>query len=85
MKSKRTLTDDQLNTLVADLQGTCDTLSERLPEGVEEDELTPDDLAALDEQIMCCDTCGWWVEMCEISEDGNCDDCQQELDEDGNS
>ncbi len=53
-----------------DLLGT----SEALPDEVLEDQ----DLAEfLDDLIMLCDTCGWWVETSEMDDDQNCEDCQE--------
>lgn len=30
---------------------------------------------ALDDLVMCCWSCGWWVESYEIDDDGDCEDC----------
>ena len=32
----------------------------------------------VDEQIMCCSSCGWWVDVAECDDEGNCSDCQDE-------
>lgn len=37
--------------------------------------------AVLDDEIMCCTCCGWWVESGEISADGECSDCDPTQDE----
>lgn len=38
--------------------------------------------ARLDERVMCCATCGWWVESHEIGEDGeSCTECTGENEE----
>jgi hypothetical protein len=60
------------------LQGTCTQISEHLPEGMEEDDLTADDHQVIDNRIFLCAQCGWWCEECEEhEEDGEqiCDDC----------
>ena len=33
----------------------------------------------LDEQVSCCDCCGWWFAADEIDDDGNCEDCASDV------
>lgn len=73
------LADFKIEELIESLRGTCQTLSEALPEGMEEDDLTKADTDAIDEQIFRCETCSWWDEISEQNEDGeNCLDCVPE-------
>ena len=53
------------------LLGTCNPLPDEVldTEGLAE---------ALDELVLCCETCGWWVESHEIDDSGNCEDCAGE-------
>lgn len=57
--------------LADQLMGTCDSL----PDEVLDD---ADLCGHIDELVMCCDTCSWWVEPHEIDDDGNCEDCATE-------
>ena len=62
--------------IIYDLLGTCQTLDQAcLTAGIEESELTLEELAAIDEEIFCCEDCGWWYERCEEGHDGICSDC----------
>lgn len=69
------------NKLTEDLQGTCKTIDDNLPDGMEFTDLTSQDHVIIDTQVFCCEQCGWW---CEISEqnknDGDyiCDDCYED-------
>lgn len=60
-----------------ELQGTCKGLHEVLSDEEQED---ADVLAELDQHVFLCDECGWWCELSEQTEDGRCDDCNQEED-----
>ena len=69
--------DFDVHELIGALQGTCDTIPDHLPEGMEEEDLTQEDHNTIDNEIFLCEVCGWW---CEISEqvaelDGTCQDC----------
>lgn len=52
--------------------GTCNSL-----ETSDFQELTDNAefCAVLDDEVMCCEGCGWWVESGEIGETGVCFDC----------
>ncbi len=67
-----------IQELVEALQGTCDTLDSKLPEGMEWEDLTDEDHAYIDQEKFCCEECGWWYENCEMSQDENakCLDCK---------
>ena len=55
---------------IDELQGTCNS--------IDMDEWTFEELEVLDEQIFQCDTCSWWFEVGEMSEDSNvCNDCNE--------
>lgn len=69
--------------IIERLQGQCmlslnDAIEEEYPE-MTEDDLTPEDHNAIDNEIFLCDECGWWCEISEAtdieSEDGKCKDC----------
>lgn len=64
--------DFDIQKLVEDLQGTCNNLSDALPEGMEEDDLTEDDHDYIDNEIFLCDECGWWCESSEANENEDC-------------
>jgi formylmethanofuran dehydrogenase subunit E len=71
---------------VEHLRGTCMSLQEGLNNfDILEEDLEDEDYELLDENIMRCDGCGWWVESHEIdnsSGDAFCKDCVEEEDED---
>lgn len=56
------------------LLGSCYDLGEVITYAQSEDVAL---LAELDQLVMRCDTCGWWVETDEVDDDSNCEDCQQ--------
>lgn len=64
-----------IQELIDELQGTCSSINDHLPEGMDDNDLTSDDHEEIDNQIFLCDTCGWWCESCFQDEDGNCEDC----------
>lgn len=80
-KKKRALTDEQIQALAGDLLGTCDTLDEHLPDGVKFEALTFEDCSRLDDEVMRCEACSWWVESGYTNENGECDECVEDTDE----
>lgn len=71
--------------LVQDLTGTCQTIQHFLPEGMEESDLTEQDHEHIDSEIFNCHVCGWWCEQGESREqDGEdvCADCFEGEEED---
>ncbi len=80
-KEKRALTDAQVHELAGDLIGTCDDIDECLPEGITFDKLTHVDFSLLDDEVMRCEVCGWWVESGLIDDEGKCDECAEPDDE----
>lgn len=71
--------DFDVQELIYDLLGTCSNIEDHLPEGMEYDDLTTEDLQVIDDQIMLCEQCGWWVELDEcFNEDGYCHDCRDD-------
>lgn len=64
--------------VAAELLGSCDDLSAHCTE-VERD--NPQFCAALDDDVMLCELCGWWVDSSEVDEDGNCHECAEDLEE----
>lgn len=71
-----------INTLVEELQGSCGTLQGACEtQGFDYDDLTADDCLQIDNEIFECTTCGWWCEVCEMSEDQDgqvCVDCNND-------
>lgn len=59
-----------------DLLGTCKNLDDH---SIEEERNNSDFCAALDEQVLKCETCGWWCETGEICKEGHCDDCHGDV------
>lgn len=72
------LTHNELNAICSDLEGTCKNLEDVVLEatGRELEDLTIGELQEIDNCVLCCDTCGWWVDAGCVDENGNCDDCQ---------
>ena len=74
------ITQEQLEEIVENLQGTCNDLDSIVDEvtncvcsGLD---LTFDQHDYINQQIFLCETCGWWYEICEQSEDfENCESC----------
>lgn len=81
--------DFDIYEVIESLQGTCtSSLAQKCEElfpGTEEDDLTDEDYAAVDDEIFVCAQCGWRCETSEAHEhpedgDGDvCDDCFSEL------
>lgn len=71
--------DFDIQKLIESLQGTCSTIEEHLPEGMEWVDLTKEDHEAIDAEIFLCEQCGWWCERNEESEQEeyveHCKDC----------
>jgi hypothetical protein len=68
--------------IVYDLQGTCNTLygvlNHHEAEHLENNEQF---LNYVDQHIFLCDTCGWWCEVSELSENeqfNECTDCNED-------
>lgn len=62
------------------LLGTCKSLDEGISEIYEDKDftdLTLNQCTILDDNIMCCECCGWWVNSHEIDENNFCEDCQE--------
>lgn len=69
-----------LEKIIHDLQGTCQSLSGCLENyDLEEDDLSPDDLEEIDNNIFLCEECGWWCGLEELDEGHDqgmrCEDC----------
>lgn len=66
----------RVRDLIDYLQGTCHSLQEGLEQmGI--DDLTQEEHEVLDGEIFCCETCDWWCERGEESQEShnNCTDC----------
>lgn len=77
------LTNEQVDELIAHLQGSCKSLDEGCQDMFEKDEdvLTSEQLLRIDQEIFHCATCGWWYEISEESgsdeSDLICNDCAE--------
>lgn len=78
-------TRNQIDDLIQYLQGSCDSLSDGIfaviGEDYSEDDLSLDNLEQIDNEIFLCDVCGWWFEVCEMSESESeqaCVECNNE-------
>ena len=81
--------DFDINKVIEYLQGTCmnslqDGVEMCYP-GMDEEDLTDDDLSQFDNELFICETCGWWCEISEqcaeqesCSNQQTCSDCCQE-------
>lgn len=66
------------NQIINYLTGTCKSLSEACVDlDINEDNLTQDELAHIDENIFECEVCGWWCEVSEMVNDNICTDCSE--------
>lgn len=72
------LTQKELKDICSNIEGTCKCLEDVVLEvtGREYDDLTVGDCQEIDNCVICCDTCGWWVDSGCVDENGNCEDCQ---------
>ena len=71
-----------VHKLVEELQGTCHSISDFLPDEMNEMDLTTEDHEHIDNEIFLCETCGWWYEVCESGDcEGNCENCIDEEEE----
>lgn len=72
------LTQKELNDICEAIEGTCRDLETVVEELTSRDfdDLTVSELQEIDNCVVCCETCGWWVDAGEVDEDGNCEDCQ---------
>lgn len=71
--------DFDVSKLIEDLQGTCSSIEDHLPEGMQWEDLTSGDHLNIDYEIFLCADCGWWCEVVEMREDTSgenvCEDC----------
>lgn len=67
----------RIEQIIEDLKGTCDSLDGVCGNyDIDSMDLSIDELEQLDQEIFNCETCGWWCETSEMSEDENvCEDC----------
>lgn len=69
---------ERIDEVAHELLGTCKSLESVI---TEEEFLNSKFLQALDEEVLECETCGWWCESGEMDEEGNCNDCSTEDDD----
>lgn len=79
-----TVTNEQVDELIAYLQGSCKSLDEGCNDVFEQDEdvLTMEQIERIDQEIFKCAGCGWWYETAEESgsddSDLICNNCAEE-------
>jgi hypothetical protein len=73
------ITDNDILELAESLLRTCKSLDDELEQSlsVTLDEVSLHMLEILDNEVICCETCGWWVETSEAT-DGECEDCYEQ-------
>ncbi len=65
----------RVHAVADDLRGSARNLSDfATPEECRD----TDFLLALDELVLECECCGWWVDADECDDDQHCEDCQRE-------
>lgn len=76
-------TEEGMQQVAEILQGTCKSLDDVLCEVFEYESgtLTSTDLPiellrSLDDMVMECQCCNWWVEASEVDDDGACEECR---------
>jgi hypothetical protein len=68
------------------LEGSCQTLTAGLPDGMFEEELTEKEKELIDDSIFLCACCGWWWEIAQNNDffgESYCDDCLADSSEEG--
>lgn len=70
-----------INQLIEALRDTASVIDWHLPEGMEYEDLTKEDHAAIDAAIFECNVCGWWYDVDHLTEGGGhdkvCTDCYE--------
>ncbi len=70
-------TIEMMVEIAEELNGTCGDLMKSLEDrGIEFNQLSIELLSRLDEEVMDCQTCGWWHESHELDDDQVCKDCK---------
>lgn len=74
------MVSERIRKIIDDLQGTCQSLDDACStQNICFNDLTIEELEVLDSEIFKCETCGWWYEISEESEEtGKCDNCFEE-------
>ncbi len=76
------ITRETIAEIAEELRGTCGSLLAALEKrGLALDDIPAELLRVFDEEVMPCDTCGWWHESHEINDDNNCNECAEDEDE----
>lgn len=69
---------DVLNAIAQDLEGTCQMLDVVVQRhGAKYSDLKTEDFLALDDHVICCSCCGWWIDANEVGELDICEECSQ--------
>lgn len=73
------LTHSQTEQLIEHLKGTCKSLQEGCMDlfQIDDDELSDENRAQIDDEIFRCNTCDWWFECSDesIFSEGDCNEC----------
>lgn len=66
--------DFKISELIENLRGTCSSIDENLPEGMDWEDLTTEDHEIIDANIFKCETCSWWFDQGEQGDDNDTDE-----------
>lgn len=77
---------EDIQDLIAHLEGTCQTIDEACQDLFNEDSsiLDDEDWQMINDEIFCCNCCGWWFPSHELHEyqgDSICECCKQDYDD----
>lgn len=65
-------TNDEVKEYAESLIGTCQNLEDDFLD------LPLEQCFLMDEIVMCCEACGWWVASEDIGENGDCLECEND-------
>jgi hypothetical protein len=64
-------TNDEVIKYAQELIGTCQSLDDEFCE------LPLEQCYLMDEIVMCCDTCGWWIASEDMGDESTCLECEE--------
>lgn len=73
------MTPERAQQIVAQMLGTCHSVSHFLEDGEDENDNVL--IEAIDAEIFCCASCEWWCELSEARENENGDDVCEDCDD----
>lgn len=73
------LTIEFIKKVAEELMGTCASLDDKLNEyGIDFNCVSVEMNEALDDEVMLCEYCGWWRDPYDLNDEGNCEDCRED-------